>query len=104
VHDVNAVLGIEAARTLLVREIAHVFDQYINYRHIEMLVDTMTCRGDLIPITRSGMQKLNVSPLTRATFEEMDMQFINAAAFAEYDGCTGVSPNIMFGQLFPGGT
>ena len=105
VGDVLALLGIEAARNMLFREILQVFSTSdINHRHIEMLVDTMTCRGDLTKINRMGINKLNVGPLARCSFEETETQFMNAAAFAEEDTFRGVSSNTMLGQYYPGGT
>ena len=107
VYEVYGILGVEAARNLLLREIFKVFqsgDSFINHRHIELLVDTMTCRGDLTPITRNGIQKLNVGPMARSGFETTEEQFYNAAAFAEVDNFQGVSANIMVGQTFKGGT
>lgn len=107
IYEVYLLLGVEAARSLLLREIFKVFqsgDAFINHRHIEMLVDTMTCKGDLTPITRNGIQRLNVGPLARSSFEMTEQEFTNAAAFAEVDNFQGVSSNIMCGQRFPGGT
>ena len=105
VGDVYKYLGVEAARNVLLREILKVYSSdYINHRHIEMLVDTMTCKGDLIAITRTGIVKLGVGPLARSSFEETETQFINAAVFAEVDACKGVSANCMVGQPVPGGT
>ena len=105
VGDVYKYLGIEAARNVLLREILKVYSSdYINHRHVEMLVDTMTCKGDLIAITRTGIVKLGVGPLARSSFEETETQFINAAVFAEVDAFKGVSANCMVGQPVPGGT
>lgn len=105
VGDMYTLFGIEAARNLLLREILKVFSTSdINHRHIEMLVDTMTCKGDLTKINRVGIHKLNVGPLARSSFEETETQFMNAAAFAEEDNFKGVSANLMLGQYYPGGT
>lgn len=104
-HHVNHLLGIEAARALLARELHQVFSSsYINNRHIDMLVDTMTVKGDILAISRVGIHKLNVGPLARSSFEETDKEFTNAAAFAEVDNFRGVSANIMLGQKVPAGT
>lgn len=104
-HEIYNLLGIEAARNLLMREIYKVFPEpKPNQRHIELLVDTMTCRGDLVAISRSGIGKLNVGPLARSSFEETDGQFTAGAAFAEIDTFKGVSAAVMLGQKMPGGT
>lgn len=105
VGDINTMLGIEAARNMLFREIHRVFSESdINHRHIEMLVDTMTCKGDLTKINRVGIHKLNVGPLARSSFEETETQFMYAAAYAQEDNFQGVSANTMLGQYYPGGT
>ena len=53
VIEVYETLGIEAARSVLMDEILSVVDhagEYINNRHIELLCDVMTSRGELTSI------------------------------------------------------
>lgn len=67
------VLGIEAVRKALERELYHVisFDgSYVNYRHLALLCDTMTCRGHLMAITRHGINRQDTGPLMKCSFEE----------------------------------
>ena len=67
------VLGIEAVRKALERELYHVisFDgSYVNYRHLALLCDTMTCRGHLMAITRHGVNRQDTGPLMKCSFEE----------------------------------
>ena len=105
IRDVFELLGIEAARNVLMREILKVYSSaYINYRHIEMLIDTMTCTGEWIAMNRFGINHIQSSALSRASFEETENHFTNAAAFAEYDAMTGVSGACMCAQAFRGGT
>ncbi len=51
---------------------------------------------------------INRSPdngvITKASFEEVTDMFLKASTFAEFDKMTGVSANIMFGQVAPAGT
>lgn len=66
-------LGIEAVRKALERELYHVisFDgSYVNYRHLSLLCDTMTCRGHLMAITRHGINRQDTGPLMKCSFEE----------------------------------
>lgn len=66
-------LGIEAVRKALERELNHVisFDgSYVNYRHLSLLCDTMTCRGHLMAITRHGINRQDTGPLMKCSFEE----------------------------------
>lgn len=105
IRDCLELLGIEAARNVLMREILKVYSTaYINYRHIEMLIDTMTCTGEWIAMNRFGINHIQTSALSRASFEETENHFTNAAAFAEHDAMTGVSGACMCAQAFRGGT
>lgn len=66
-------LGIEAVRKAVEREMNHVisFDgSYVNYRHLALLCDIMTCRGHLMAITRHGINRQEVGALMRCSFEE----------------------------------
>tara|TARA_Y100000389_G_scaffold204032_2_gene254609 strand:- start:2003 stop:2515 length:513 start_codon:yes stop_codon:yes gene_type:complete len=106
VHEMYTIFGIEAARQTLIREIKEVMDEAseIDPRHVHLLVDMMTSKGILIPIDRNGMKLTNVGPLAKCSFEEADQQLYKAAIFSETDYMTGVSSNIMFGQVPPCGT
>ena len=56
-------------------------------------------------ITRNGINRIeDFNPLRRCSFEETVEMLFNAAIFAEKDTMTGVSENIMLGQLAPIGT
>ncbi len=71
--EIFQVLGIEAVRKAVEKEMYHVisFDgSYVNYRHLSLLCDIMTCRGHLMAITRHGINRQNVGPLMRCSFEE----------------------------------
>lgn len=100
-------LGIEAARNMLIEEISSVCDdagEYINSRHIELLVDTMTNKGFLTPINKQGVNRGDIGPLSKSTFEDTSNQFIKAGLFGEKDNLKGVSSNIMMGQTIKYGT
>ncbi len=109
-NDINEILeifGIEATRRALFKEIRNIlsFDgSYVNYRHIALLVDYMTYKGRLVPITRHGINRVDSGPLQRASFEETLDVLFDAAAYAEKDKMLGVSENIMLGQFIPTGT
>ncbi|KAF2112045.1 hypothetical protein BDV96DRAFT_498377 [Lophiotrema nucula] len=105
--EVLGVLGIEAARAGLLKELGMVlsFDgSYVNYRHMGLLVDIMTQRGLLMAITRHGINRNDTGALMRCSFEETVEILLEAAGFGELDDCKGVSENIMLGQLAPMGT
>ena len=77
---------------------------YVNYRHLAMLVDSMTSRGHFMAITRHGINRSEAGPLAQASFEETVDILFRAAVFAERDGMTGVSEAVMLGALAPIGT
>jgi len=109
VIEIYEIFGIEAARVSLLNELREVlsFDgSYVNYRHLCILVDTMTSHGILMAITRHGINRTlnNAEPLVKASFEESVEVLTDAAAFCEVDTLRGISDNIMLGQLMPAGT
>lgn len=107
VIEILQVLGIEAARNALLKELRGVIEfdgSYVNYRHLSSLVDSMTRRGYFMAITRHGINRDETGPLHQASFEETVEILCRAAAYAEADDMAGVSENIMLGQLCPVGT
>ena len=105
VHDILDILGIEAARNILLSEIESLFaDAGVNYRHLGLLIDSMTRNGRLMSVDRYGINKNNIGPLAKASFEETEKILLRAALFGEMDPVTGVSAKIMTGQPIRGGT
>ena len=107
IHEVLAVLGIEAARMILMEEFMDVIisaGSSLNPRHIEVLVDTMTFSGNIMSIDRFGINRSNYGPIAKASFEEMTDQLYRSAIFGEIDNCNGVSANVLFGQEATCGT
>lgn len=107
VNEIYDVLGIEAARQALYNELNGVISDaelYVNYRHMALLVDTMTNRGYLLSIDRHGINRVDIGPLAKCSFEETTDMLIKAGIFSEVDRITGVSANIMLGQIPPAGT
>jgi hypothetical protein len=101
------VLGIEAVRNALLKELRGVIEfdgSYVNYRHLAILCEVMTYRGHLMAITRHGINRVETGPLMRCSFEETVDILLEAAAFAERDNMRGVSENIMLGQFSNIGT
>jgi len=107
VIEIIEVLGIEAVRNALLRELRNVisFDSsYVNYRHLAILADVMTYRGHMMAITRHGINRVETGCLMRCSFEETADILLEAATFSELDPLKGVSENILLGQLPPLGT
>ena len=107
INEIYEIFGIEAARQALYNEIYSVIkdaDLYVNYRHIALLVDTMTNKGYIISIDRHGINRVDIGPLAKSSFEETTDMLIKAGIFSEVDRINGVSANIMLGQIPPCGT
>ncbi len=67
------VLGIEAARSTIYNEIQHTMQSHgmsIDPRHVMLLGDVMTYKGEVLGITRFGVQKMKDSVLMLASFEK----------------------------------
>jgi DNA-directed RNA polymerase II subunit RPB1 len=106
VNEIYQTLGVEAAREMLLNEIKEVLNDSgaVNYRHIALLVDTMTSKGYLLSIDRHGINRSDIGPLAKSSFEETSDMLIKAGIFSEFDKVNGVSANIMMGQIPPCGT
>jgi DNA-directed RNA polymerase beta' subunit len=105
VHDIYEVLGIEATRETLMIEINSLFNEVgVNYRHLGLLADVMTRAGRLMSADRYGINKNDIGPLAKMSFEETEKIVQKASVFGEVDPVTGVSANIMMGQVIRGGT
>ena len=106
VNEIYELFGIEAARQALIEEFTDTLSRtaYVNYRHVCLLGDVMTNKGILLSIDIHGVKKGDIGPLARASFEETVDQLVKSACFAEKDKMTGVSANIMLGQVPPTGT
>ena len=101
IQEIYRVLGVEAARQSILNEISEVieFDStYINFHHLSMLCDRMTCNDGLVSIFRHGINNDNIGPIAKASFEETPEMFLNAARHAQLDTMRGVSANVMCGQ------
>ena len=101
IQEIYRTLGIEAARQAIFNEISEVieFDNtYINYHHLSILCDRMTCADKMISIFRHGINNDDIGPIAKASFEETPEMFLRAARHGELDPMRGVSANVMCGQ------
>ena len=101
VMEVQNVLGIEAARTAIINEIDNVMSSHgmgIDNRHIQLLSDSMTFKGEVLGITRFGIAKMKDSVLMLASFEKTTDHLFNAAFHAKKDAIEGVSDSIIMGN------
>ncbi|KEZ40633.1 DNA-directed RNA polymerase III subunit RPC1 [Scedosporium apiospermum] len=99
------VLGIEAARASIAVEIGSVMKEMnIDPRHMELLADVMTYKGEVYGITRFGLSKTRDSVLQLASFEKTPDHLFEAAAGMKADQIEGVSECIIMGQTMSIGT
>ncbi|TIA73384.1 hypothetical protein E3P92_01635 [Wallemia ichthyophaga] len=101
IMEVQKVLGIEAARSAIVNEIDNVMSSHgmgIDNRHIQLLSDSMTFKGEVLGITRFGIAKMKDSVLMLASFEKTTDHLFNAAFHAKRDSVEGVSESIIMGN------
>ena len=108
VIEVYNVLGIDAAKKLLMKEMNEVIDfsgNYVNSRHLGLLTSFMTNKGVLMSVDRFGINRdMDIGPLAKCSFEETTDQIFKAGIFGDIDNLDGVSANIMMGQVIPCGT
>ena len=98
--EVAVTLGIEAARAVIMKEIKFTMDSHgmsIDRRHITLLADLMTCRGEVLGITRHGLAKMKESVLMLASFEKTSDHLFDAAYYGQKDTINGVSECIIMG-------
>merc|ERR1719295_2563394 len=105
--EVAHTLGIEAARATIMTEIQVVMESHgmsIDRRHITLLADLMTCRGEVLGITRHGLAKMKESVLMLASFEKTSDHLFDAAYYGQKDAIQGVSECIIMGIPMSVGT
>ncbi len=98
IREVEKVLGIEAARRVIIQELITAYEKmYVDPRHFTLVADAMTKEGKLMAIGRSGVAGAKGSVLARAAFEETGKHLVHAAIYNERDELKGVSENIIVG-------
>lgn len=107
IKEIADIYGIEAGRMALFHEIKNVmsfYGIYISDRHIELLVDVMTHKGSFMSIDRHGIKKSDAGYLSKMSFEETVETLQQASTFSENDDLSGITANIITGQIAPLGT
>ncbi|GAB6055072.1 DNA-directed RNA polymerase subunit A'' [Methanobacterium movens] len=107
IHEVEKVLGIEAARNAIIHEAQRTMDEQgltVDVRHIMLVADMMTADGSVKSIGRHGISGEKASVLARASFEETGKHLLRASIRGEIDHLSGIIENIIIGQPIPLGT
>lgn len=106
IYQVSQKYGIEAARSIIVKEVKDVFKMYgidVDSRHLLLVADYMTFDGTFKPLSRKGMED-SCSPLQQISFES-SLGFVrNAALQGKRDDLESPSARIMVGRPCRSGT
>lgn len=105
--DVYDTLGVEAARRTIIDEIQNTMESHgmsVDRRHLMLLADLMTSKGEVLGMTRNGLAKMKESVLMLASFERTADHLFDAAYYGQTDAITGVSESIIMGIPMPLGT
>jgi len=101
IQAVGRVLGIEAARNMIIQEAHNTLQEQglnVDKRHIMLVADVMTADGTIKAIGRHGVSGEKSSVLSRAAFEITVNHLLQASRRGEIDGLGGVAENIIVGQ------
>ena len=101
VQAVGRVLGIEAARNMIIQEAYNTLSEQglnVDKRHIMLVADVMTVDGSIKAIGRHGVSGEKASVLSRAAFEITVNHLLDAGRRGEKDTLEGVAENIIVGQ------
>jgi len=101
IQAVGRVLGIEAARNMIIQEAHNTLSEQglnVDLRHIMTVADIMTAAGSIKAIGRHGVSKEKESVLSRAAFEITVSHLLKASRRGEIDQLGGVAENIIVGQ------
>jgi DNA-directed RNA polymerase subunit A' len=107
VYEIWQTLGIEAARTALVKEVTNTLEEQgleVDVRHIMLVADLMTSKGYLQQIGRHGIAGTKTSVLARAAFEITVPTIARASLEGQVETLRGVTENVIVGATVPVGT
>jgi DNA-directed RNA polymerase subunit A' len=107
VYEIWQTLGIEAARTALVKEITNTLEEQgleVDLRHIMLVADLMSSKGYLQQIGRHGIAGTKTSVLARAAFEITVPTIARASLEGQVETLRGVTENVIVGATVPVGT
>jgi DNA-directed RNA polymerase subunit A" len=108
IHEIHRQLGIEAAREAIIEETMNTLEEQglddVNVRHLMLVADIMTNRGEIESIGRHGISGNKESVLARAAFEVTVNHLLDAAIHGEIDDLNGVTENVIVGKPIKLGT
>lgn len=107
IREVEKVLGIEAARNVIIREAQKTLSEQgldVDIRHLLLVADVMCADGTVKPVGRYGVAGEKGSVLARANFETTVKTLMDAAVEGETDELDSIIENVMINQVAPVGT
>ncbi len=107
IYEVEKILGIEAARNVIINEAKNTLDKQgldVDIRHLLIVGDVMTADGKIKSVGRYGVSGSKGSVLARANFEETIKHLTRAAFRGEVDPLESIVENVMIGNVPPVGT
>ena len=107
INETTLVLGIEAARNVIVKEALGVLEEQgldVDIRHVMLVSDMMTSSGEVLQVGRHGVSGEKASTLAKAAFEITIPTIVEAAVKGTVDTLRGVAENVIVGQQIPMGT
>lgn len=105
--EVSKVLGIEAARNLIIEEVNNTLQNVgltVDLRHLFLIADAMCMDGTVRGIGRYGLSGETESVFARAAFEIPLKHLVEASLYHETDEFKYVANNVMSNQVIPVGT
>jgi DNA-directed RNA polymerase beta' subunit len=100
IREVEAVLGIEAARAFVEEELKKIirFDgAVVDDCHFSVVVDDMSWTGVLTPISRHGISR-EVGPISKLMFERPIVEATNSVVYGDVDQVRTIDAAIFMGQ------
>lgn len=106
IHEVADVLGIEAARTVLINEMWRTLNEQgldVDWRHLSLVASTMTQDGVIKQIGRHGISGSKQSVLAKAAFERAVQVLVEGAVSGAEDKLLGMTERVLAGsEIFAG--
>jgi len=98
VYAIAKIFGIGAARVFLIGELQRTIEgagQYVQPRHILLMVDFMTTRGVPLSVSYNALSKRNINTIALATNQRGMEVLKNAASVGKREAIRGPSAQIM---------
>jgi len=107
IHEIAEVLGIEAARSALIKELRETLEEQgldVDLRHIMLVASAMSTTGRIKQIGRHGLSGEKVSVLAKAAFERTLPTLVEGAITGSTDRMRGMTERVLAGEEIKAGT